>query len=93
MKYRKKSVIIDAVLASDLLEMFKHNWKELPQWVNEAYENGTINTITDNDFIIKTLEGNMKATINDYLIKGVMDDIYPCKKDIFDITYELVEEE
>lgn len=92
MKYRKKSVTIEAVLVEDLLEMFKQNWKELPQWVNEAYEKGIINTITDSDFIIKTLEGNMKATRNDYLIKGVMDEIYPCKKDVFNITYELVEE-
>ena len=93
MKYRKKSVTIDAMLVSELLEMFKHNWKQLPRWVSEAYENGTINTITENDFIVKTLEGNMKATNNDYLIKGVMDEIYPCKKEIFDITYELVKEE
>ena len=92
MKYRKKSVIIEAVLVSDLLEMFNQGWKELPNWVSEAYEKGTINTITDNDFIIKTPEGNIKATRNDYLIKGVMEEIYPCKIDIFNITYELVEE-
>ena len=93
MKYRKKSVIIEAVLASELLEMFKHNWEKLPKWVSKAYEEGIINTITEDDFIVKTLEGDMKATKNDYLIQGVMEEIYPCKIDIFNITYELVEEE
>ena len=93
MKYRKKSVIIEAVLVSDLLEMFNQGWKELPNWVSEAYEKGTINTITDNDFIIKTPEGNIKATRNDYLIKGAKEEIYPCKEDIFDITYEMINKE
>ena len=93
MKYRKKPVIIEAVLVSDLLEKFKHNWRELPEWVKNAYEDMTINTITDNGFNIKTLEGNYAATINDYLIKGVQGEIYPCKIEIFRQTYELVGEE
>lgn len=93
MKYRKKPVIIEAVLVSDLLEKFKHNWRELPEWVKNAYEDTTINTITDNGFNIKTLEGNYAATINDYLIKGVQGEIYPCKIEIFRQTYELVGEE
>ena len=91
-KYKKKPVEIEAELVSDLIDKFKHNFKELPKWVIEAYENTMINTITDNDFIIKTLEGNMKATKEDYLIKGVNGELYPCKKDIFEKTYEKVEE-
>ena len=91
-KYKKLPVEIEAELVSELLDKFKHDFKELPQWVIEAYENTTINTITDNDFIIKTLEGNMIATKEDYLIKGVNDEIYPCKKDIFEKTYIKLEE-
>lgn len=91
-KYKKKPVEIEAELISDLLDKFQHNFKELPKWVIEAYENTTINTITDNDFIIKTLKGNMKATKEDYLIKGVNDELYPCKIEIFNKTYEKVEE-
>ncbi len=34
-------------------------------------------------FIVETLEGNMKANIGDYLIKGINKEIYPCRKDIF----------
>ena len=89
-RYQKLPVEIEAELVSGLLEKFKHNFNELPKWVIEAYENTTINTITDNNFIIKTLEGNMIATKEDYLIKGVNGELYPCKKDIFEKTYVTV---
>lgn len=39
---------------------------------------------------IKTLEGTMVAKIGDYIIKGVKGEIYPCKADIFEETYELL---
>ena len=86
-RYKKLPVEIEAELVSDLLDKFKHDFNKLPQWVIEAYENTTINTVTDKDFIIKTLEGNMIATKEDYLIKGVNGELYPCKKDIFEKTY------
>lgn len=89
-RYQKLPVEIEAELVSGLLEKFKNNFSELPKWVIEAYENTTINTITDNNFIIKTLEGNMIATKEDYLIKGVNGELYPCKKDIFEKTYVAV---
>lgn len=93
MKFRKKPVTIEAFLVSELIESFKHNFKELPEIIRKAYENTTINIITDNDFIIKTLEGNMKATKDDYLIVGIQGEMYPCKIDIFNKTYERIEEE
>ena len=37
--------------------------------------------------IIKTLEGEHIATIGDYIIKGVKGEFYPCKPDIFKMTY------
>ena len=43
--------------------------------------------------LIHTLEGDMKATDGDYIIKGVKGEFYPCRKDIFEETYELVESE
>ena len=86
-RYQKLPIEIEAESVSELLEKFRHNFKELPRWVIEAYENTTINTVTDNNFIIKTLEGNMIATKEDYLIKGVNGELYPCKKDIFEKTH------
>lgn len=39
---------------------------------------------------IETLEGTMKASIGDYIIKGVNGEFYPCKKEIFEKTYRKV---
>lgn len=41
---------------------------------------------------IETLEGKMKASIGDYIIKGVNGEFYPCKPDIFHLTYDTWEE-
>ena len=43
-------------------------------------------------FYIPTLEGNMKANIGDYIIKGINGEFYPCKPGIFAKTYEEVED-
>lgn len=43
------------------------------------------------DLIIPTLEGTMRASVGDYVIKGVQGEVYPCKPDIFEMTYEKVE--
>lgn len=50
----------------------------------EAYQ-------TDEEKIIETLEGKMKANKGDYIIKGIKGELYPCKADIFYKTYDKVE--
>lgn len=42
--------------------------------------------------LIDTLEGTMRAELGDYAIKGVQGEFYPCKPDIFEQTYEEIEE-
>ncbi len=54
--------------------------------VIEAYQ-------TKEEKIIHTLEGDMKASVGDYIITGVNGEQYPCKPDIFEKTYETVESE
>ena len=51
----------------------------------EAYQTGR-------ELDIQTLEGTMHADIGDYIITGVKGKTYPCKPDIFEQTYELVNE-
>ena len=51
--------------------------------VIEAYQ-------TDSEFNIVTLEGTMHANIGDYIITGVHGEVYPCKPDTFEETYEEV---
>ncbi len=90
MKYRKKPVIIDAVK----LER-RFGW---PDWFHNAVTNNEIITHGLGKFgegevfcEIKTLEGVMRANEGDYIIKGIKGEIYPCKPDIFEATYEAVE--
>lgn len=50
----------------------------------EAYQ-------TDEEVYIETLEGVMKADKGDWIIKGVKGELYPCKPDVFKMTYEKAE--
>ena len=88
-KYRKKPVTIEA---------FKwtadENQTEDPLWIVEAIRKGDVffsNKGTENiKMHIKTLEGEMIANIGDYIIKGIKNELYPCKSDIFYQTYEKI---
>lgn len=87
MKFRKKPVVIEAV-----------QWKNTkiicppgPLWFVEAEEKGKI-ILCGDELKIKTLEGEMTAIPGDWIIQGVNGEIYPCKPDIFEKTYEKVEE-
>ena len=44
------------------------------------------------ELIIPTLEGDMKALIGDWIIKGISGEVYPCKPDIFEKTYDPVKD-
>lgn len=74
-------VLINAKIKEELFT----EYKKKPVIV-KAYQ-------TDVELEIETLEGTMKADIGDYIIKGIKGETYPCKPDIFQETYESVEEE
>lgn len=85
-KYKKKPVIIEAIQFEDnadcILAIYEFIGQETTR-VNYKDKN--------NPYIkIETLEGTMKASIGDYIIKGVNGEFYPCKPDIFEKTYEEV---
>jgi len=84
--YRKKPVVIEAVQLKDL-EI--PNLIEIQQFVGLGKD---IFKVEKDGLIINTLEGDMKASIGDFIIKGVNGEFYPCKPDIFEKTYELVAE-
>lgn len=90
MKFRKKPVVIDAVIVP-------HNpvFTEVPAWLSEAFKNGTLLWTYDANhrqqkLRVRTLEGPIYATPGDYLIRGIAGELYPCKRDIFIATYEPV---
>lgn len=74
-KFRKKPVVIDAV-------QFTGNFDEIEQFVGGDAE------FRDGELIVATLEGPLRASRNDWIIKGVKGEFYPCKPDIFAATYE-----
>lgn len=91
-KYRKKPVVIDAFVWTGGVDQ-----KEEPEWIVEAIDKGDITFIGHRAgkgklvMGIRTLEGVMVAQPGDYVIRGVQGEIYPCKPDIFEATYEKIE--
>lgn len=90
MKFRKKPVVIEAVEVSEVLRAASKEWDALPDWVAQAYEGGSL-LLLPHWLEILTLEGTMRAELSDWLIQGVKGELYPCKPDIFEATYEKVE--
>lgn len=84
-KYKKKPVIIEAVQFTEKDRDIVFNWITCNRYPGKA-EGG------QSTLVIETLEGKMVANINDYIIKGIHGEFYPCKSDIFSQTYEEVEE-
>lgn len=101
-KYRKKPVVIEAVrwTGDNLIEVqafISNTPKEelLKRTLNVSsveFYNWNVYEIHVglNGLTINTLEGEMKASIGDYIIKGVNGEFYPCKPDIFEKTYDEV---
>lgn len=83
MKYRKKPVVIEAV-----------QWLGTPESMDAIRDlnigGECVDFTHDNAFIV-TLEGQMNVDIGDWVIRGVKNELYPCKPDIFEMTYERVD--
>ena len=77
-KYRKKPVIIEAI------QWNGENLSEIDEFTRDKVKNH------ESVLIIPTLEGDMYTSLNDYIIKGVNGEFYPCKPNIFAKTYEEV---
>ena len=99
MKYRKKSVVVEAVqLTKELaLRYFNQPDNERVFRIFDKFDiNGSYHlkdqTVADAYITIETLEGRMRCNLNDWVIKGINGEFYPCKPDIFEKTYELVED-
>jgi hypothetical protein len=88
-EYRKKPIVIEAV-------QWPGNKFETspPEWFSKALyvEPGKPGFIMrwDDDLLIETLEGQMRAVPGDWIIRGIKGEIYPCKPEIFAVTYEAV---
>ena len=89
MKYRKKPVEVEAMqYTDDTYETLIQLQEFLPfKELIISYKEPNSPKI-----VIPMIEGDLYASIGDYIIKGVKGELYPCKPDIFEATYERVEE-
>ena len=94
--FRKKPVVIEAFQMTRAHRADNSDW---PAWMNEAWNkehsaDGALYPCTwpDSDgtdeLTINTLEGAHHVSFDDWIIRGVVGEIYPCKPDIFASTYE-----
>jgi hypothetical protein len=85
MKYIKKPVVVEVIKYQA-----KYGSNRVMNWL--AQQGATIKdwVFHDGEIVIPTLEGRMKVSDGDWIIKGVAGEFYPCKPDIFEKTYELV---
>ena len=83
-RHRKRPVIIDA---------FRFGYDPIPDWFDSAIDEGKVVFKTPHHPIIKTLEGEHYANFGDWIIRGVIGELYPCKHEVFLQTYEAADED
>lgn len=99
-KFRKKPVEIEAF---QMTKEHRQDNSEWPEWLHLAWnkeyaEEGSINPSDypnskgDDRLLVQTKEGPLIIDWGDWIIQGIEGQIYPCKPDIFEQTYEKVEE-
>ena len=80
--YTKKPITIQAIKYDG------NNIQEIIDFVGN--ENLTFSDVGIMQWSIKTLEGDMLISLGDYVIKGIKGEFYPCKPDIFEMSYDEV---
>lgn len=82
-KYRKRPVVIDAV------QWTGYNDTEVFRFFEQGNRSVVFERAVD-ILLIPTLEGVMTAKYGDWIIRGIQGELYPCKPDVFEQTYEMV---
>lgn len=86
--YRKRPVVIEAVqwTGDNLREVIKFTGlhPSAEKWAWEEYEE----VVAEEGLKIFTAEGPLMASVGDWIIRGVRGEVYPCKPQIFEETYE-----
>jgi hypothetical protein len=85
-KYRKKPIVVEAQ------QYHKSAIHLLMTWVESFgvhIQDVLRHDAKSNEYMVKTLEGELLISSGDYLIRGIKGEFYPCKPDIFEQTYQL----
>lgn len=80
-KARKKPMVIEAWQATNDID-------DSPDWL----QGRAIFSVNEDRITIISLEGHMDCKAGDYVIKGIHDEVYPCKREIFEESYEVLSE-
>lgn len=89
-KFRKKPVVIEAF---QLPARGDFDLAAFEAWADASgFSEFKWTSERDETLAIETMEGVMTAQPGDWIIRGIKDEFYPCKPDIFDATYEAVNE-
>ena len=81
-RYKTKPCVIEAI------QYDGSNVEEIKKFIGKSFEVRTIEGI-----YVKTLEGVVRASVGDYIIKGLIGEFYPCKPKVFKRKYEVIENE
>lgn len=81
-KYRKKPVAVEAFQFNDEITV-----EDMPSWAVDAVNRGKLG-----HWFVRTLEGILVFSKNSYIVRGVKGELYPVRQDIFEETYEEVED-
>ena len=84
LKYVKKPVVIEAI------QWDGTNRAEIEDFFDKNRSDESNGSVYLDTVRIRTLEGVMEANVNDWIIKGVTGELYPCKPDIFKMTYDSI---
>ena len=82
MKFRKKPVVVEAMLFDG------DNWLNISDWCKGEVAIQKAKRC----IVVHTIDGSMRADPGDWIIKGIKGEFYPCKNDVFEQSYEPVEE-
>jgi hypothetical protein len=82
-KYKSKPVVIEA------MELSGGSAESVMKWIDDY--GGLSRPLTGGRLLITTLEGDMIAGKGDFIIKGLLNEFYPCKAEVFKQKYEEVE--
>ena len=95
-KFRKKPVVIEAFQMTKERRWNNFDW---PEWLHKAWNEpdfceGALSIDPDDPkrekLVIGTKEGVLRITFGDWIIQGIQGELYACKPDIFEQTYELI---
>lgn len=81
MYYIKKPIPVEAI------QWTGHNFDEIHDFIIGQ----PIVVTTFNELVISTLEGDMKAPVESWIIRGPLGEYYPCRKEVFEKTYEAMD--